>query len=51
MESEYKFLQETIEEVKEEICDYYCKYTSDLYKSLLQEQVDLRCKTCPLNRL
>lgn len=33
-----------IEEVKKDICDNYCKYSSE-------EDIEEKCPDCPLNRL
>lgn len=39
---------EQICQVKEEICDKYCKFPSIAPK---QEHLDNICRTCPLNKL
>ncbi len=43
-------VSETIEAVKRQICDDYCKYPAEYsgeYEQMLEEQ----CEDCPLNRL
>lgn len=46
-----KSASKIIEEVKEDICRNYCKYTESSYKSLEQDEVYAKCEECPLNRL
>lgn len=36
-----------IEEIKEKICDHYCRFPYDLPEDKLEEE----CKVCPLNEL
>ena len=36
-----------IEEIKEKICDHYCRFPYDLPEDKLEEE----CKMCPLNEL
>lgn len=45
---ELKKVDEEIEEVKSEMCDYYCKYTEDWKEGKDVEEI---CNKCPLNRL
>lgn len=40
-----------IDHVKEEMCDKYCKYTEQSWKSLEENEVNEICEKCPLNRL
>ena len=42
-------LEETMEAVKCEICDNYCKHPCN--SEIDQEQLDRICENCPLNRL
>lgn len=47
-----KTLEETLEEVKEAMCDDYCKYSNmehDNENWLFEDGSP--CETCPLNRL
>ena len=37
----------SIEEIKEKICDHYCRFPYDLSEDKLEEE----CKMCPLNEL
>lgn len=41
--------ERTLEEVKCEICDKYCKYSGICGEN--QELLDEECERCPLNRL
>lgn len=40
-----------IEEVCEEMCNNYCKYTDMAYDHLDQDEIFEKCEDCPLNRL
>lgn len=40
-----------IEQVKDDMCNHYCKYTDDSYASLEQDEVYEKCEECPLNRI
>ena len=42
-----KTISEMFEEIKEEMCDKYCKYIDQLG----EEEIDELCSDCPLNRL
>jgi len=44
-------INDLIGEVKIEVCDKICRYTNDPTKSLLQEELDVYCESCPLNKL
>ena len=48
MEQESKTVSQIIEEVKEQICDDYCRYPREL---LNEEDLTDTCTTCPMNRL
>lgn len=41
----------TIEEVKADICDHYCKYPGMEYSGETGEALEEICKTCPMERL
>ena len=40
---------ETLYKVREEMCDKYCKYVYD--EEITQEDLELHCNGCPMNRL
>ena len=41
-----------IEEVQEDMCNYYCRYTNEAKAAIdNQEDLDRICGNCPLNRL
>lgn len=42
-------ITEQIEKVKEEICDKYCRYVYD--EEINQDDLELQCNNCPLNKL
>lgn len=42
---------EIIEEVKEDICDKYCKYPSMYTPDEWEDKIDELCGECPLSRL
>ena len=46
---ENKTIPEIIEEIKEQICDKYCKYPGE-YKDP-DELIEKECENCPLCRL
>lgn len=48
MSEETKTTPEIIEEVKEQICDYYCKYPFEYQDNEILEVI---CNKCPLNKL
>lgn len=43
-----KSVTELIEEVREEICDKYCKYSD---RGLSDDEIEELCTNCPLNKL
>lgn len=45
-----KSVTDLIEEVREEICNKYCKYY-DMDHELAQDDLEEICKSCPLNKL
>lgn len=51
-----KSVTDVLEEVKEDICDNYCKYVEEygginFTDEQLERLMAERCDTCPLNRL
>ena len=48
MEEQKMTIDQIVEEVKEEMCDKYCKYPEEYEGS---EMIDVICVDCPLNRL
>lgn len=42
-------ITDTIEEIKEEMCDKYCRHRHD--PAMTQEALDCICEKCPLTRL
>lgn len=42
---------ETIDEVKKEICDHYCKWPEQFGDEGFKEMLEAKCSECPLNRL
>jgi hypothetical protein len=44
---EQKTISEMFEDIKEQMCDKYCKYVDELG----EEEIDELCTNCPLNRL
>lgn len=46
-----KSVIDIIEEVKDEFCTRYCKYTEECFGMLDEEKDDDRLLNCPLNRL
>lgn len=44
-------ISEILEDVKEEMCDKYCKYPESATQEYITESDDSPCNTCPLNRL
>lgn len=44
-------IMEQIEEIKEEMCDNYCRYTAMSCDDVSAEQMESYCKSCPLTRL
>lgn len=40
-----------IEDVRDEMCKHYCKYTDKSMECLEQDEVYEICADCPLNRL
>lgn len=49
VKEEPKSTTEIIEEVKNNICDHYCKYPSEIKD--YDELIETVCSKCPLNRL
>ncbi|MGN0417032.1 hypothetical protein [Anaerostipes faecalis] len=47
-ESKNKTVTDILEEVKQQICDDYCKYPT-LIDDI--EELDTKCTECPLNKL
>ena len=49
---EHPTISEIVEEVKEQICDQYCKYreTADKHEIGFDALIE-KCGDCPLNRL
>lgn len=43
-------VSETIEAVKRQICDDYCKYPAE-YSGENEQMLEEQCEDCPLNRL
>lgn len=48
-----KELEKTVEEVKEKMCDHYCKYPEQYKRTVdgINDLVGTVCRNCPLNRL
>lgn len=44
-----KVMTMTIDEIRQRMCDNYCKYPGDAL--VLRESMDLICDACPLNEL
>lgn len=42
-------ITEQIEKMREEMCDKYCRYVYD--EGITQEDLELKCNDCPLNKL
>ena len=49
MEQENKTVTEIIEEVKEQMCDDYCRYPRE--QSMAEMAINDICENCPMNRL
>lgn len=43
-----KSVSDIIEEVRTEMCDKYCKYRE---RAINEDDIEMRCVDCPLNKL
>ena len=49
--TEVKSVTDMIEEVKEQMCNDYCRYTHQSWEALEEDRILEICENCPLNRL
>lgn len=42
-------ITEQLSKVREDVCDKYCKYVYD--EEITQEDLEMYCKNCPINKL
>ena len=50
-ESQARTVTEIIDDVKDEICDSYCKYADGVTKEGYDQMLKKHCENCPRNKL